>query len=196
MNQWAAASGAVICGSLIIREDGRFFNRLIWMKPDGKFQFYDKRHLFTLAGEEKVFTAGTKRLLVEYKGWRICPLICYDLRFPVWSRNTEKYDLLFYIANWPEKRIEAWDILLKARAVENLTYVIGLNRVGTDGNNIYYSGNSSIIDPLGRLLEEKQHDEAIITTTLSLNEVRRARQRFAFLNDRDHFEIKTTDKHV
>lgn len=131
---------------MTIRENGKFYNRLVFVFPSGEIRNYNKRHLFSLAGEEKVYASGTEKLIVEYKGWKICPLICYDLRFPVFSRNVEDYDLLLYVANWPQQRIQAWDILLKARSVENICYTIGVNRIGEDGNNHPYSGHSQVVD--------------------------------------------------
>jgi predicted amidohydrolase len=148
MKEKAIKFDAVVTGSLIIKENGKYYNRLIWMKPNGTYEVYDKKHLFTLSGEEKVYTAGTKRLIVELKGWKIMPAICYDLRFPVWLRNHDDlYDLLIVVANWPEKRAHHWRTLIPARAVENQSYIIALNRVGHDGNENYYSGDTTCIDP-------------------------------------------------
>jgi omega-amidase len=141
LKQVAKAKNCAITGSLVITENENYFNRLLFVFPDGKIEFYDKRHLFTLAGEDKVYTSGKEKLIVTYKGFKICPLICYDLRFPVFARNVENYDLLLYVANWPKPRINAWDILLKARAVENMSYVIGVNRIGNDNNNLEYVGH-------------------------------------------------------
>lgn len=152
----AKARKCAITGSLIVTEDGKFYNRMVFVFPTGEVQQYDKRHLFTLAGENVVFTAGTEKIIIEYKGWKICPLICYDLRFPVFSRNTENYDLLIYVANWPKTRINAWDTLLKARAIENMSYTIGVNRLGVDGTNLEYVGHSQIVDYLGNSVLEPQ----------------------------------------
>ncbi|MEL6660677.1 MAG: amidohydrolase, partial [Bacteroidota bacterium] len=146
MREKAATLGAVITGSVIIEEGGKYFNRLLWITPDGELEQYNKRHLFTLAGEEKVYTAGTEQLVLTYRDWKIMPLVCYDLRFPVWSRNQFQYDLLLYVANFPDKRGFAWRTLLQARAIENQSYTIGLNRVGTDGNGIYYAGDSMLVN--------------------------------------------------
>lgn len=178
-----------ITGSLVIHENGKYFNRLFFVFPDGNYQMYDKRHLFSLAKEDKKYTSGKDKLIVEYKGWKICPLVCYDLRFPVFSRNTEDYDLLIYVANWPKSRIDAWDILLKARAVENVVYTIGLNRVGTDQNQNEYSGHSQIVDYLGKHIIEPQISEDIFYAILEKEPQNEIRQKLGFLNDRDDFII-------
>jgi predicted amidohydrolase len=185
----AKEKNSAITGSLIIEENGNYFNRLVFVFPNGEIQHYDKRHLFTLAGEDKTYTAGTKKLIVEYKGFKICPLICYDLRFPVFSRNVEDYDLLIYVANWPKIRTNAWDILLKARAVENISYVIGVNRVGIDNNNLEYSGHSQAIDFLGNYVLEPQETEEIFIVTLDKDAMLETRKKLNFLNDKDNFEI-------
>jgi predicted amidohydrolase len=190
MQKTAVKKNSAICGSIIIEEDNRYFNRFLFVHPSGKCETYDKKHLFTLAGEHHIYTAGNKKLLVSYKGWKISPLVCYDLRFPVWSRNTEAYDLLIYVANWPEPRIGAWDTLLKARAVENLSYCIGVNRVGSDGNNLKYSGHSSAFDCLGEpicLLSKNQEDISIVS--LDKNQLTTVREKLSFLEDRDNFEL-------
>jgi len=158
-----------ITGSIIIEEKGNFYNRLLFVKPDGSVYNYDKRHTFTLAGEDKVYTSGKNKLIVEYKGWKICPLICYDLRFPVWIRNAENYDLLVFVANWPERRIAAWDVLLRARAIENMAYCIGVNRVGKDGNGHVYKGHSAAYDVLGEKVSRSDWESPFSETiTLSL----------------------------
>ncbi|MEO1624345.1 MAG: amidohydrolase [Bacteroidota bacterium] len=185
MHRQARELEAVVTGSLIIEDKGQYYNRLLWVQPDGRQHTYDKRHLFTLAGEHRHYSGGQERLIVEYKGWKICPLICYDLRFPVWSRNTVDYDLLIYVANFPAKRSLAWKTLLQARAIENLAYTIGVNRVGTDENDIYYSGDSSLIDYEGNILFQQADEEAIFTTSLSYQAQQSFRQRFNFLADRD-----------
>ena len=191
--QWlrekAAQLNAAITGSLIIKEQQQFYNRLIWMEPSGKLHTYDKRHLFTLAKEQDHYTAGSKRLVVEWKGWRIMPLICYDLRFPVWSRNNLDYDLLIYVANFPHRRRKAWRSLLLARAIENQAYTIGVNRVGEDGNNMYHSGDSAIIDYAGEYYQELAHIEAVCTTTLSYSKQKTFRSKLQFLPDQDSFSI-------
>lgn len=190
MKKWAAKTEAAVTGSLIIKVGDNYFNRLIWMQPDGNFKYYDKRHLFTLAGEHKHFTPGSRNITVEWKGWRIRPLICYDLRFPVWSRNSEDYDLLIYVANWPERRCFAWDSLLVARAIENQAYVVGVNRVGHDGKQVYFTGNTAIIDPMGETLSNfPLEEEHIETVSLSARTLKEIRQKLAFLNDRDEYMI-------
>lgn len=189
LNQ-ARVTNAVVTGSVIIKDDGKFFNRLIWAQPDGELKYYDKRHRFSYAGEDKEYTAGAERPTWEYKGWRIRPQICYDLRFPVWSRNDDDYDLLFYVANWPERRSTAWSALLVARAIENMSYVIGLNRVGEDGNGIDHSGNSVVLNALGEpLVAATPHANEVIYTTLSAEHLKQTRERFRFLNDRDTFTV-------
>lgn len=144
---------AAICGSYIVKEEGKVFNRLVWMNSDGSFHTYDKRHLFRMAEEDQYFDMGQEHLIVSYKGWKICPMICYDLRFPVWSRNVKlSYDVILYVANWPAARVNAWDTLLEARAIENLSYCLGLNRVGIDGKRIAYNGHSAAYNPKGERL--------------------------------------------
>lgn len=180
-----------ITGSLVISENKKFYNRLFFVFPDGKYQTYDKRHLFTLAGEEKVYTPGNDKIIVDYKGWKICPLVCYDLRFPVFSRIVnENYDLLLYVASWPDRRMFAWNALLKARAIENMSYVIGVNRSGTDPNGIYYSGHSQALDMMGEYLAEPLIDEKIAIVTLDKEKLKETRSRYAFLKDADSFIIK------
>ena len=189
MQELSVKVNAAISGSIIIKESKQFFNRLIWVAPNGSIEYYDKRHLFSYAKEDHYFTAGKKRCIIEYKGWRICPLICYDLRFPVWSRNTAQYDFLIYVANWPEKRSYAWRTLLKARAIENLAYCAGVNRVGYDGNDIAYDGCSSIIQFDGEVLQEKVEEEGIINVELDKSKLTAFRNRFQFLQDKDQFSI-------
>jgi predicted amidohydrolase len=195
MKETARIKNCVITGSLIINENNQFFNRLIWMRPDGTYETYDKRHLFSFAKEHLKFQKGMKKLMMELKGWRINPLICYDLRFPVWSKNTldEKgyaYDLLIYIANWPSQRGPAWRYLLPARAIENLACVIGVNRVGKDDYGNKYSGDSMIVAPDGeKLLKIEAGKKNISTYTLSATDLINFRNRFAFGLDWDHFNI-------
>ena len=185
----------ILTGSIIIKENEGFYNRLIWMMPNGNYHFYDKRHLFAFAGENKFYRPGNNRLITSVNGWRINLQICYDLRFPVWSRqqmnnNSEaEYDILIYVANWPEKRNDAWKKLLCARAIENQCYVIGVNRVGMDNNNIQYSGNSMMIDPLGTILYHMENEEDIHTKTLEKNHLAAIRNSFPFLSDADSFNI-------
>ena len=190
LKETAKAKNCAITGSLVIEENGNYYNRLVFVFPNGKIQYYDKRHLFTLAGEDKEYTAGNEKLIVNYKGFKICPLICYDLRFPVFSRNVEEYDLLIYVANWPKVRINAWDILLKARAVENMSYVIGVNRVGSDNNNLEYVGHSQAIDYLGNYLQEPQEMEGVFILKMDKEKLLETRIKLAFLNDTDEFAIK------
>ena len=180
-----------IMGSLVISENHNFYNRMVCVEPSGKITQYDKRHTFTLAGEHKVYTSGTKKVIFNYKGWKICPLICYDLRFPVWARNVEDYDLLIYVANWPKVRVAAWDALLKARAIENMTYCIGVNRVGLDGNNFEYSGHSSAYDVLGHRMDSiPENMEAIEIVVLDKTQIKTYREKLNFLNDKDRFILK------
>jgi len=197
--QWlrdqAQNKNCIVAGSLIIEEKGSFFNRLIWMKPDGNWFTYDKRHLFSMAEEDKYFSAGDDLLIQNIKGWNICPLICYDLRFPVWSRNKTtgeefKYDLAFYVANWPGVRISAWDILLKARAVENLCFIAGLNRIGKDGMNIEYNGHSCVVEPKGDLLFFNEGDDMVQTIELDKNYLEKYREKFPVNRDADDFSIE------
>lgn len=189
MRQKAKLLDAVVCGSLIIEESGKYFNRLVWMRPDGSLETYDKRHLFTLAGEDKHYDRGEKRLVTSWKGWKICPLVCYDLRFPIWSRNTENFDLLVYVANWPKSRIMHWKNLIRARAIENQCYGIALNRIGIDGAQKEYSGHSTIVDFNGTALYEAIDVEDVFTLSLDKEKLSQYRERFQFLQDQDTFEI-------
>lgn len=190
LTQQAKTLKAVITGSFIAEVAGKFYNRLVWMRPDGSYEVYDKRHLFSYADEHLHYSAGTQRLVVDWHGWRICPLVCYDLRFPVWSRNSEDYDVLIYIANFPEQRSYAWKSLLIARAIENQAYTLGVNRIGKDGNDIYYSGDSCLIDFAGQVIHQVSQLDNIFTTTLSRTSLMDFRRRFAFLQDRDSFLIQ------
>jgi predicted amidohydrolase len=190
MKESASKKQAAITGSLVVEENGYYYNRLLFVHPDGVVESYDKRHTFTLAGENEVYSAGTQKLIVNYKGWKICPLICYDLRFPVWARNVENYDVLIYVANWPKVRIAAWDALLKARAIENMSYCIGVNRVGLDGNNHEYSGHSAAYDVLGNRLDSiPVEKEAIEIVTLNKRDLETYRMKLNFLEDRDEFSL-------
>jgi omega-amidase len=224
----AADKGIILTGSIIIEEGGKYFNRLIWMLPNGQYGYYDKRHRFAYTGEDEKYSAGQKRLIASVKGWKINLQVCYDLRFPVWSRQTppasghakpgsmmpagagasmpeseaqpgapargagalQEYDILLYVANWPERRSLAWKTLLQARAIENQAYVIGVNRVGNDGNNIYHSGDSMIIDPLGEVLYQRSREEDIFTYTFQKDRLEEVRSRFPFWRDADDFSIE------
>ncbi len=188
MKDIAAKNRCIVTGSLIIEDAKKYYNRLIWMQPDGQYGYYDKRHLFAYAEEDKHYSSGEKRLIARVKGWRICPLVCYDLRFPVWSRNwDDEYEVLIYVANWPEKRSLAWKTLLQARAIENLSYVIGVNRIGDDGKGIHYSGDSSVFGPLGETIWQQHDHQTVHTITLEKDTVMDARGHFPFLNDADKF---------
>lgn len=189
MKNLAKAKSAAITGSLVIVEYGMFYNRMLFVFPSGEIEFYDKKHLFTLAGEHKVYESGNKKVVVTYLGFKICLHICYDLRFPVFTRNIENYDLIIYCANWPETRINAWDILLKARAVENMSFVIGVNRIGVDGNNLIYPGHSQVNDFLGNYLLEPQKQEGVFITNLNKSDLIATREKLNFLNDKDAFNL-------
>ena len=194
MRRLSETKKAIITGSLIIKEEDKFYNRLIWMLPNGELGYYDKRHLFAFAGEDQHYTAGNKRLIASVKGWKINLQICYDLRFPVWARQTKgtesEYDVLLYIANWPEKRNPAWKTLLTARAIENQCVTIGVNRVGLDGNNNAHSGDSLIVGPLGEVLYHCAYEEDVFTITLQKEEITNARSQFPFWKDADFFHIQ------
>lgn len=188
MKKMAAINNSAIVGSMVFNDNSNNFNRLFFVKPNGEYETYDKRHTFTLAGEHEKYTAGTERLVIEYKGFAICPLVCYDLRFPVWSRNTENFDVLLYTANWPTPRINAWDALLKARAIENMVYCVGVNRLGEDMEGHQYPGHSSVYDPLGELISISEQEETIIVDLIK-DEIDLVRNKLRFLNDRDKFNL-------
>jgi len=190
MQNIATEKQIAITGSIIIKEQNNYHNRLLFIFPNGKIEYYDKRHSFSYGNEHETFTAGSSKLILTYKGWKICPLICYDLRFPVWARNTENYDLLIYVASWPEKRIYAWDTLLKARAIENLSYTIGVNRIGEDGKNYNYVGHSIALDFLGKSISKEHCSiEKVIEISLDKSLQNEKRHHFGFLNDKDQFSI-------
>jgi len=190
MQTMATKKNAALVGSLVILEDNKYYNRLLFVEPSGEITVYNKRHAFTLVGEEKIYTEGNEKIIIDYKGWKICPLICYDLRFPVWARNTEDYDVLIYVANWPKPRISAWDTLLKARAIENMCYSIGVNRVGVDGFNSEYPGHSVVYDVLGnRKSDFNENEDGVQCITLEKRHIEAYRNKFKFLNDRDLFSI-------
>jgi omega-amidase len=197
MKQMADQTGALILGSYIVRVHDRYYNRLLWMEPGGNFKTYDKRHLFRMENEHKVYAAGESLLIGTWKGWRICPMVCYDLRFPVWSRNkwdlTAKklsYDLMIYVANWPTIRIDAWNTLLRARAIENLSYVAGVNRIGQDDSGVEHNGNSAVISPKGETIYTNEGTEATHTIELSANSLEAFRDRFPAYLDADDFNIE------
>lgn len=180
----------VVTGTLIIKENGNYYNRMIWMLPTGEYQHYDKHHLFGLGDEDKNFKPGNKQVIVELKGWKIRLAICYDLRFPVWLRNkNEEYDILLLVASWPDKRSSHWRTLIHARAIENQTYVIGVNRVGHDGNQVYHSGHSMCIDPYGNTVYYKPEDEDLYTFSINYPDLEKIRRQFPFLKDSDNFNI-------
>lgn len=191
MREQAARYDAVLTGSCMVREHGHYYNRLLWVRPDGTHSHYDKRHLFTLAGEPDVYSPGRHRLVEEWRGWRICPLICYDLRFPVWSRNraAAPYDLLLYVANWPAARASAWNLLLRARAVENVAYTLGVNRLGADGQGHRYQGDSALLDMRGDYLAEAGNLHTVLTRTLRRAPLEEFRQHFPALQDGDAFSM-------
>jgi predicted amidohydrolase len=195
MKNVAATKKVILTGSVIIEENGNYYNRLVWMLPNGQYGYYDKRHLFAYGEEDKHYASGSKRLIASVNGWKVNLMVCYDLRFPVWARQqfdedrNFEYDVLIYVANWPERRNTAWKSLLRARAIENQCYVIGVNRVGNDGSDIYHSGDSTVIDPLGEILYEKAHDEDIFTIQLNKDQLHSIRKKFQFWRDADDFEI-------
>ena len=196
LREQATALDAAVCGSVQLRVDGQVYNRLLFATPDGAIAHYDKRHLFTFAGEHERYAPGSDRLILEWRGWRICPMVCYDLRFPVFSRNgldadgRPLYDLALYVANWPAVRRQPWMTLLRARAIENVSYVAGVNRVGSDGNGHDYSGDSAVVDFLGTPVSELAERELVVTTTLQAAELAAFRERFPALRDGDAFELR------
>ncbi len=201
MKRVSRENGIVLTGSLMIKAEENYYNRLVWMLPNGQYGYYDKRHLFAYGEEDKHYSAGNKKLIASVKGWKINLLVCYDLRFPVWARQAPlssrrgdggevEYDVLIYVANWPERRNHAWKTLLCARAIENQCYVVGVNRVGTDANNIYYSGNSLVIDPTGQVLYHMADEEDVNTITLQKELLEEVRTKFPFWKDADTFNIE------
>ncbi len=192
MKRMATTFNFVVAGSLMVPDNKVFKNRFFWVEPNGELQFYDKRHLFTMGNEQASYEPGSKPLLITYKSWRIMPIICYDLRFPVWCRNTTDYDLLLVTANWPERRILHWNALLMARAIENQAYVAAVNRVGYDGNGIYHNGSSQIIGPEGTVLQAALHEHAVLYQTLSKTKLDELRLHLPFLNDQDSFELNNS----
>lgn len=192
MHTIAQERDCAVTGSLIIQEEGRYLNRMICMQPDGTYHTYDKRHLFTMAGEHEQYTSGMERVVWQWRGWRILPQICYDLRFPVFSRNLGDYDIYLNVANWPEKRSHAWRTLLQARAIENQAYAIGVNRVGEDGNGFHYRGDSAVVDPLGEVLTQISHKEGVAVVPLSHSKLQEIRKTLPFLADGDAFSMELT----
>lgn len=188
MQDHAKRKDAALVGSIVFQEGAHNYNRLFFVRPNGNYDCYDKKHTFTLAGEHKVYKSGTERIFITYKGFKICPLICYDLRFPVWARNTANYDVLLYVANWPKPRVNAWDALLKARAIENMSYCIGVNRVGLDDLGHEYSGHSAVYDVLGNQLCFSNKEE-ILYAPLSREHIDSYRKKLKFLSDRDAFNL-------
>ncbi|HSX49959.1 MAG TPA: amidohydrolase [Cellvibrio sp.] len=189
MAQQSAKHNAVVTGSLVVKVDDQYVNRLVWMRPDGSYTEYDKRHLFRVAGEHTRYAMGSERVLVELKGWRVLPLICYDLRFPVWSRNRNDYDLALYVANWPSARALHWNCLLQARAIENLSYILGVNRVGMDEAGQHYAGDSSVYGPAGELIATSQ-EAGLITVELYADKLAEYRERFPAHLDADQFLLQ------
>ncbi|WP_406685619.1 nitrilase family protein [Seonamhaeicola sp. MEBiC1930] len=191
MKEMASKFNIALVGSAVILEGESYYNRLLFVEASGRITTYDKKHTFTLANEDKTYASGSERVIINFKGWKLCPLICYDLRFPVWARNTVGYDLLLYVANWPKLRINAWDALLKARAIENMSYCIGVNRVGLDGVNIEYSGHSAVYDVLGSEMTNFQSNkEQIDIVTLEKQHIKKYRNALKFLDDRDDFTLE------
>ena len=197
MRQLAKQKNIILGGSIMVSENDVYFNRFIWMQPNGQFGFYDKRHCFSLAGEDQHYGSGNKRTIASVGGWKINLQICYDLRFPVWSRQqlqqdeqnifNPEYDVLVYVANWPERRSSAWKTLLQARAIENQSFVFGVNRVGNDGNQIYHSGDTMVVDPMGEVLYQNSHNEDVHTITIEKNKLKEVREKLPFWKDGDHF---------
>ena len=190
MQQWSKKLNASIAGSIIIEEEGLYYNRLVWVNQEDNIQHYDKRHCFTLAGEDKAYQSGKSDGIITFKGWRICLRICYDLRFPVWSRNTSDYDLLVFVANWPAPRIHAWDTLLQARAIENMSFTLGVNRIGADAKDTIYPGHTAAYDALGACIGTAKSNPGLVQITLHKEDQEKVRQQLNFLNDRDSFLLQ------
>ncbi len=187
MKSFAKIKNSAVAGSVSVEENGNFYNRFYFVFPDGSFEYYDKRHLFSYSGEDKIYTAGTERKIIDYKGFKILLQVCFDLRFPVFSRNQNDYDAVLYVANWPKSRVEAWKSLLKARSIENQAFLFGLNRIGTDGYNLEYEESSLVYFPDGREISERKNN--LIIAEWNLDELKEYRNKFPFLNERDEFEI-------
>ena len=189
MSEKAKQLNSALCGSIVFKDGNNHYNRFCFCTPEGDVFTYDKRHTFTLAGEDKVYKRGEERVVIDYGGFKICPMICYDLRFPVWSRNTDDYDIILYVANWPSVRVSAWDTLLKARAIENMAYCIGVNRTGSDANGHAYPGHSAVYDALGEAIVF-QEEEGILYAELNKEHLTETRQKLKFLQDRDNFSFQ------
>lgn len=187
MMSFAKSKDSAVAGSVSVEDEGKFYNRFYFVFPDGNCEYYDKRHLFSYSGEDKIYTAGTERKIIDYKGFKILLQVCFDLRFPVFSRNQNDYDAVLYVANWPKTRVDAWKSLLKARSIENQAFLFGLNRIGMDGYNLEYEESSLVYFPDGREISERKNN--LITTEWDLDELKEFRNRFPFLNERDKFEI-------
>ncbi|WP_333850997.1 amidohydrolase [Epilithonimonas sp.] len=187
MKSFAKSKNSAVAGSVSVEENGKFYNRFYFVFPDGNYEYYDKRHLFSYSGEDKIYTAGTERKIIDYKGFKILLQVCFDLRFPVFSRNKNDYDAVLYVANWPKSRVEAWKSLLKARSIENQAFLFGLNRIGVDGYNLEYEESSLVYFPDGKEISERQNN--LISTDWELDELKEFRNKFPFLNERDEFEI-------
>ena len=190
MLKTAKRLNCAVCGSLSIQEKNKYYNRFLFVTPNGIEVSYDKKHLFSYGKENEVYTAGKKSTTIHYKGWKIKPFVCYDLRFPVWSRNTNNYDLALYVANWPANRSFAWNSLLTARAIENMSYVVAVNRIGIDGNELKYQGDSKVIDPLGETLIDLKESKTVRQINLKINHLEKVRNKFKFLEDKDEFKFK------
>ncbi len=188
MKSFAKNKNSALAGSVSVEENGKFYNRFYFVFPDGSFEYYDKRHLFSYSGEDKIYTAGTERKIINYKGFKILLQVCFDLRFPVFSRNQNDYDVILYVANWPQLRVEAWKSLLKARSIENQAFLFGLNRIGTDGYNLEYEESSLVYFPDGLEISERKNN--LIIAEWNLKELKEFISKFPFLNERDEFEIK------
>ena len=190
MKQWSEKLQVAVAGSIAIEEEGKFYNRFVWVNVDGSIHHYDKRHRYTPAGEDLAYQAGETDGIIDFKGWKVCLRICYDLRFPVWSRNTSDYDLLVFVANWPAPRIHAWDTLLQARAIENMSFTLGVNRIGSDANDNIYLGHSAAYNPLGACLGTAENKSGLVQVTLNKNDQEAIRKQLNFLNDRDSFLLQ------
>lgn len=193
MKRLAERKGCALAGSAVITESGHRFNRMLFVRPGGGIDHYDKRHLFAYGGEDRRYTAGRKRVIVDYLGWRINLQVCYDLRFPAWCRNRDDYDLMLLVANWPSRRVKHWSSLLEARAIENQSWVIGVNRVGEDGNGVHYPGCSVVHDPMGQSVADLGGEETCRAVELDLDAVTDTRERFPFHRDADRFEFTDLD---